>query len=345
MRRRRMIRAALVACLPALFSAAAAIGSDSPGEPLVFPAPPQTARLAYGGQIADLQDFSPRKSLLKRLGGWLAGSRPAVELIRPHGLDAGAGSLLIADPEAGVVHRLDLQAGDRTRLPAEGRLVQPIDAAAGPDDIVFISDPGAAQVVACDRGGGILFAGQGEFVRPAGLAWDARRERLLVADPGAHIVHVLDGQGRTLDRFGRRGAGPGQFNAPLDVALTPAGEILVLDALNYRVQVLDAEGRFVRSFGVQGDTPGHFARPRGLCVDGAGRILVTDAEQDGFQIFDDQGRLLLAVGGSGREAGRFWMPAGIAAGPDDRIYVADAYNGRIQIFDELPAAAHRKDAE
>lgn len=340
--RRRLIPAAL---LPLLLTAAPTASAGDPDELLLFPPPPQPARLAYVGQIADLQEFAPRRSLLDRVGGWLAGSKPGVELVRPHGLDADSDALLIADPEAGVVHRLDLDSGTRTRLPAEGRLVQPVDAAAGPGDVVFVSDPGAAQVVACDRSGRILFAGQGEFVRPAGLAWDARRERLLVADPGAHVVHVLDGRGNTIERLGARGTGPGRFNAPVDVAVTATGSILVLDALNHRVQTLDSGGSFVSEFGVQGDAPGYFARPRGLCVDSAGHILVTDAEQDGFQIFDAEGNLLLAIGGSGQRAGRFWMPAGIAAGPDDRIYVADAYNGRVQIFDEPPLTAHRKDSE
>ena len=130
MRRPAAAKGIPAVCLLAL--AVAAFGAGSPGERLVYPAPPQPARLAYGGQIADLQEFSPRRSLLERVGGWLAGSKPAVGLVRPHGLDAGAGLLLIADPETGVVHRLDLDAGDRTRLPAEGRLVQPVDAAVDP---------------------------------------------------------------------------------------------------------------------------------------------------------------------------------------------------------------------
>ena len=269
---------------------------------------------------------------------WVGGEGEQPELLRPHGVTVAGNALLIADPEAGFVHRFALGDSVWSRLPAEEQLALPVDAAVGPDGMVFISDSGTAQVAACDREGRLLFACEGPFVRPAGLAWDERNERLLIADAGAHAVYVADSEGRRLTVIGRRGAGPAEFNHPVDVAVGRSGEILVLDALNYRIQTLSAEGAYVREFGVQGDTPGHLARPRGLCVDEAGRIVVTDAVQDNFQIFDAEGRLLLAVGHNGHAPGAFWMPAGIAADREGRLYVADAYNRRVQVFAYLAAA-------
>ncbi|MBU8870910.1 MAG: hypothetical protein KOO60_08640 [Gemmatimonadales bacterium] len=305
---------------------------------LVFPAPPAEARLAYLGEISDLEAFSKPRNLIGKLTDWIAGGRQKPQLIQPHGVGLGDDALLVADPETGFVHYFSLADSTWKRIPAKNRLHSPVDAASGPDGVIFISDSGAAQVVACDKNGEILFACDGPFVRPTGLAFDQGSGRLLVADAAAHHLVWVDPDGSRLGTIGCRGTEPGEFNFPIDIALTSTGNILVLDALNFRIQVLDGDGNFVREFGVQGDSPGRFSRPRGLCADAADNILVTDALQDNFQIFDATGRLLLAVGGTGRDPGSFWMPAGICAGTDGRIFVADAYNRRVQVFAYLASS-------
>lgn len=297
------------------------------------PAPPYAAsRLVWENEIRDNRDFPAPRSLLGRAADLLTGGPEPVGLVRPHGVALGQGVLLVADPGSGQVHRFDLERNAWSVLPAEGVLLGPVDAAPGPDGTVWVSEADAGRVRVFAADGQALFTCPLPGGRPAGLAWDPHRERLVVADVLRHRLVLLAADGGILGEIGGRGTGPGQFNYPVDVAVLPDGGLAVLDALNFRVQLLDEAGRPVGGFGIQGDAPGCLARPRGVCADGRGHLLVTDAETDFLQIFDRRGRLLLVAGGTGPQPGRFWMPAGVACDTDGRLAVADAFNHRVQLF-------------
>lgn len=304
----------------------------------VYPPPPAEARLRYLGQITDNRNFEAPQSWFKKLASVVVGKREPVAFSRPHGLGCGAGLLLVADPGTGLVHRFSLADSTWSVLPREGRLPNPVDAAAGPDGLVFVSDSVARQVVAFDADGRQLFTCEGPFGRPTGLAYDFNSQRLLVADAATHQIIVLGADGRRLQAIGGRGEEDGSFNFPIDVCVLDDGSLLVLDAMNFRIHHLAPTGQPLENFGGQGDGWGYLSRPRGLTVDPEGRIHVSDALQDHFQIFDPTGQLLLAVGAQGHGPGEFWMPAGIAADEQGRIFVADAYNHRVQVFEYLPAA-------
>ena len=61
---------------------------------------------------------------------------------------------------------------------------------------------------------------------------------------------------RFISEFGRRGAGPGEFNFPTHINVDAAGRVYVTDSLNCRIQVFDASGQFQRAFGSAGDGAG-----------------------------------------------------------------------------------------
>ena len=279
------------------------------GEPPRWPPPPLPARVAWEG-------------------GWSGG------YVRPHGIAVGAhGAVCIADPGAGVTW---LQEPDRRPRPlGEGVLASPVGCAVRGDGSVLVTDSVLGAVLAFSRRGKELWrTPRGAVGRPTGIAL-LPGGKAVVADTTGHRLVFLDAAGRATRVVGRRGEGPGEFNAPTALAVGPGERIHVVDALNFRVQVLDRDGHPLGTIGRVGDGPGTFSRPRGVAVDRAGRIFVTDAVFDNVQVFDDRGRLLLAFGRQGRGPGQFWMPAGIAATGDGRILVVDAYNRRVQVFREL----------
>ena len=283
---------------------------------LVWPTPPETARLAWAGEY-----------------------RPGARgYRRPHGLGvASDGRVCIADPGAGVVW-LHAPEG-RARYVGAGKLHSPVDCAFVGPELLVVSDSMAGQLVAFDPRGKVVWrSAAGEMARPAGIAVDAEGQRIVVCDVTRHRLVIVDTAGQVIGEIGERGAEEGQFNFPTDVAIGPWGRLYVVDAMNFRIQILDPEGRAVLTFGVAGDGPGTFHRPRGVSVDRQGRIYVSDALFDVVQIFDGQGRLLMALGQRGRGPGEFWMPAGVAVQDGSRLLVADAYNRRVQAFRLLVAA-------
>ncbi|MBE0598458.1 MAG: 6-bladed beta-propeller, partial [Desulfuromonadales bacterium] len=77
--------------------------------------------------------------------------------------------------------------------------------------------------------------------QPRGLASDENRRLIYVADYMRHSILVFNMAGRYLFEFGGRGAGPGWFNFPSDIAINRQGQVIVSDLFNQRVQVLQID--------------------------------------------------------------------------------------------------------
>jgi cysteine-rich repeat protein len=133
------------------------------------------------------------------------------------------------------------------------------------------------------------------FSRPAGLALDAARRRLYVAEVGNHDVRVVDLAARTVSTVSgnarRRGyfgdgvpAREALFNGPRALALGGDGSLYVADTGNHRVRRISPDGVVTLVLGdgtpssagmgsparfFPADTPG------GLAVDGFGNLFVS----------------------------------------------------------------------
>lgn len=311
-------------------------------EHLVWPLPPDTARVEFVRSIKFPSDLTGRaEGAVQRLA--TGGERALFQ--RPYGVAVlDTDRLLVADPIASSLSLENLVTGEVRRLGTSGRgqLGRPCCVATARDGRIFVSDVDGVRVVVFDSAGGYLnaFGGRQVFTRPAGLAVDEARRRVYVADVGRHRVTAHDLEtGSLLFDIGARGSGEGQFNYPTSLAVDSAGRLYVLDAFNFRVQRFDADGRHLDSFGSAGDAMGRFSRPKGLAVGGDGVIYVVDAAFGNFQLFDSQFAPLLAVGSYGNSLGQFDLPAGIAISCDQKIFVADGMNARIQVFRRVNVAS------
>ncbi len=99
------------------------------------------------------------------------------------------------------------------------------------------------------------------------------------------------------------------------MAVTPTGDVCVVDMLNARVQVLSPAGEWLRDIGGPGDRVGLFGRPRGIAIGSDGVVFVTDAASQRVHAFAPDGRPLLAFGGSEDGDRSLIMPAGICVTP------------------------------
>lgn len=317
-------------------------GRPAPGReavvgPLVWPQPPERARIRFIKAVARPQDLGIQPSFWKRLGEIIVGKEEEW-FIRPTAVAATEQAIYVADPGAQALVVLDPRAGRFRRIREAGRqrLVSPVAVAVGPGDRVYLADSYLAKVFVYDAGGKLTgTVTDPNLRRPAGVAYDGTRDRLYVADSAAHRVWIFAGDGRPVGAIGQRGSGRGEFNFPSHVAVDQRGTLYVTDALNFRVQIFRADGSFAGQFGRHGNSSGDFAMPKGVALDSEGHIYVVEALFDAVQIFDRQGRYLLTFGERGVGPGQFWLPGGIFVYGPDRIYVADSYNQRIQIFEYL----------
>lgn len=302
---------------------------------LVWPAPPDTARIKYVKTYKGENDF---RSDLGSLVGTIAGEENTIGLSRPFDVciaengrfyvtDAAQGTFLF-DTEDGKVEVLGAKANVSLASP------RGIDYARGR---VYIGLASSGQIAVLDEEGALVsMIGQlGQFPNPVDVVCDTARNRILVVDNKLHSVVVLSENGDSLFAIGHRGEGDGEFNYPQSLAIDPSGNIYVVDALNFRVEIFDSKGTYLRQFGSQGTAFGMFMRPKGIALDSFGNIYVLDALHQNYQIFTNAGELLLFVGRYSPGNDGFENPVSIAIDKNNTIYVTDQLNARVQVFQLL----------
>jgi YD repeat-containing protein len=89
--------------------------------------------------------------------------------------------------------------------------------------------------------------------------------------------------------FGKGGSGEGQFKEPQSIAMTPYGEIYVLDTGNNRVEEFNTKGELLRKFGYESTERGEFKEPRGIALDSEGHVWVADTGNNRVEEFSSTG--------------------------------------------------------
>ncbi len=345
----------LFCCLSILALSACASGPaklkliQEAGSEIVWPAPPEKARYRYLGQLTGEDNLvvdEDSRQIGRRVFDWLVGltSAPeqAVVLRRPQGgYTDDKGNIYVTDVSRAAVFVFDKELGALDvweMADKQTRFVSPIAIEQGEVGTWYVSDSELSRVAVLDSAGkptGQI--GREVLKRPTGLAYDTKKKLLYVADTATHDIKVFDKKGDLVRKLGRKGVGPGEFNAPTYLSFHD-GELYVSDTLNARIQVLDRDGQSIRSFGRRGLYVGDMPRPKGVAVDRSGRTYVVESYYDFLLVFDDKGQFLLPIGGTGSSEGRFYLPAGVWVDRLNRIYVADTFNGRVVVLGYLDGA-------
>jgi sugar lactone lactonase YvrE len=218
-----------------------------------------------------------------------------------------------------------LRASDRSlvRSIGQGTIKNPRRLAISPDGTtVFVSD-GELQVVLQYRMDGTLVRrigskgnAPGQFDQPWGLVV-SKAGLLFVADSLNHRVQIFRVSDGTYVMLMRRAQVSinGQFNMPLDVALSPdETQLLILDMGNHRIQVFDARGSglYLRGWGSKGSADGQFQSPQSIVVTGSGEVLVADMNNHRVCVFDLDGTFRRSIGSQGSRPGQFESPSILA---------------------------------
>lgn len=313
----------------------------------VWPAPPEQARYRYMGQLIGENNFRPEEVQVRSAAGnlfdWLvglAGDKPnPVVLQRPQGgmvdeagrvyvTDIGRGGVFVFDKSAGKLNVWEM--ASRT-----ARFETPIGIVSGAHGEILVADADLRSVIRLDsHGTPVGEFGREVLQRPTGLARDALRGIVYVADTKAHDIKAFSDDGKLLEVIGRRGEKDGEFNFPTHLAFA-AGKLYVADTLNSRIQIFDQDHKWLGKFGRLGLYVGDLVRPKGVAVDGDNNIYVVESLYDSLLVFNGEGRTLMAMGGGGKEIGQFYLPSGVWVDAHNQVYIADMFNGRVTVLQYL----------
>ena len=65
-------------------------------------------------------------------------------------------------------------------------------------------------------------------------------------DMGAGCTKVFDDSGQLINKFGKKGQGPGEFNMPSGIQITPEGNLMIEDVTNRRLSYYSFQGEHIK---------------------------------------------------------------------------------------------------
>jgi hypothetical protein len=189
------------------------------------------------------------------------------------------------------------------------------------------------------------------FNQPTDVAWDSQGNSYFSDGYINSRVAKANARGEWVKSWGSLGTGPGQFDTPHGIAVSPDDEVFVADRGNRRIQVFDTDGNYIREFIV--DVPVDMSRgritygrdnpngttgsqapgaPDALCMTpGPNPVLfVGDLYPSRIYKVSLQGEVLGVYGQPGRNLGEFGWIHAIACPSEDEIWVGELINWRVQ---------------
>ena len=167
-----------------------------------------------------------------------------------------------------------------------GQLNYPTGVAVDADGLVYVCSNGNHRIEVFRMDGTFVKQfGVGHLSYPSGVT--VNNNQVYVADTGNHKISIFTLEGQLLRTIGSQGSGPGQFNCPSAVAISPDGDMYVSDDDNHRVQVFSPDSIFQREFG-----KGHLSYPYDILLTADGQVLVADKGNNRVVIFNTTGQVI-----------------------------------------------------
>lgn len=337
-------RLIVVTLASALISACSINPPEADFAPPVYPAPPDEPRFVFERSLrfnTNVEKLTRTEKLRRYATG---GSGEIRGLVKPYGVAAKYGRILVTDTVQRSVILFDTVNGIYKEFGSEkpAELSKPIGITISRLNEVFVADVNRQRIAVFDMRGNFLrlIGGPHLFKRPTGVAVSPNGMKLYVIDTGGvdtndHYMHILDTlTGTLLSTVGGRGTEEGKFNLPLQADTAPDNTVYVVDKGNFRIQAFTQDGKFKRSFGTIGRFPGQFFSPKGISTDKDGNIYVVDTAFGNVQIFDPSGRLLMVIGERGQSSkpGNYMLPAGIDVDETGRVYIVDQFFRKVDVY-------------
>lgn len=228
----------------------------------------------------------------------------------PQGMAVHGDHLFVCDPGLPDIVAVNLSTGKMKRWTApSARPACPVD--------ISMSDAGTAYVADTTLGALLVYDSTGsrfESSQPprGGSEPPFRPASVVVA---GDVAYVSDSRHQCVERFHPLDgtwlppltASDRPFLAPVGLAVTPDGELLVADALAGVVHRIASDGSPLPALGSRGRGPGQFVRPLDVATVN-GHIFVVDAARQSVQVFAGNGDYVLEIGNRDAWSG-FTLPA------------------------------------
>ncbi|MGZ5799755.1 MAG: hypothetical protein ACXWJZ_03895, partial [Burkholderiaceae bacterium] len=164
-------------------------------------------------------------------------------------------------------------------------------------------------------------------INPVSIALD-KTGALWVLDKKKSRVVKLSESGQIITSMGSEGSGAGQFDEPVDLAISNSGNIFVADAGNKSVLSFSSDGVFLRA--MRGSGNNVLEEPSAIAFDAHDNLYVLDRSRANVMVFSPQGEQLSSFGKSvAGEVTALLKPVALTV-VSDEVLVLDG--NRVKVF-------------
>ena len=311
-------------------------GTDT-GNLVIYPSPPDTARIQFLTRISSLHDVTGNRNSFSKL---MFGEEPDIIINKPYGIAVHNGKILVCDTYIHGIDIIDMEKNEfKQFIPkGSGELKVPINCFVDKTNgYLYIADSERKQIVVFDNNGEYYTCfGEPDNFKPTDVF--VQDNKVWVANLAGHQIHVYkaDSTHELLNTFPEVNKDdPKSLFSPTNLYVTDSN-VYVTDFGDFKIKVYSHEGEFIKTIGTYGQAPGQFARPKGIALDRESNMFVVDAGFENVQIFNKYGKLLMFFGGSYKGIGDMWLPAKVTLDYDNLKYfqkfVDPAFNLKYLIF-------------
>jgi DNA-binding beta-propeller fold protein YncE len=278
---------------------------------VIYPAPPDTARIQYLTSFSNSTDISGKRSALQKT---VLGDEQGIPIGKPYGIATAKGKIFICDASIGGLEIVDL--AKKTITPfspgGKGKLKLPINCFVDPEGRLYITDAGRQEVVVFDEKLNYVSAigksGTADDFRPLDVY--VSEKKIWITNPKTNKIFVYQKEDhKLLASFPDAVVGEDKFlHNPVNICYRN-GKVYVTDFGDFKVKLFTEDGNYLGSVGQYGKSIGQFVRPKGIAVDKDDNLYVVDAGFENVQLFNNKGKLLMFFGGPYKAPGDMWLPA------------------------------------
>jgi len=303
---------------------------------VIFPAPPDTARIQYLTRISSMHDVTGDR---KSFSNFIFGEDENIAINKPYGIAVTKGKILICDT---YIHGLDIIDMEKNKFEqfvpgGKGELKVPLNCFVDKNGYLYIADAERKQIVIFDENREYVNAfGESENFKPVDVF--VLDDKIWVSNLAGHQVNVYrnDSSYTFLNSFPEvNKSDTKSLYSPTNIYVTDK-KVYVTDFGDFKVKIYSHEGEFISSVGTFGEGVGQFTRPKGIAVDRDTNLFVVDAGFENTQIFNKEGKLLMFFGGNYKGPGDMWLPAKVVLDYDNMKYfqkfVDPSFNLKYLIF-------------
>lgn len=298
------------------------VQQESLGEIVIYPSPPDTARIQYLTTINNSDDIKEKRSSFVN---FILGKEETLEINHPGDIVSRYGTLLVSNGAVRGFAEINLNKKTLDYIVPKGKGEIRASMSCAFDSIgnLYVADEIRQEVLVFNKTENGL-----EYISAFGDGVDFKPEfvyafdnKLWVISKKDRNIHVYDAKTyRPLFTFPNAEIGNDAFMWTPKYINGFGDYIYITDFFGFNIKVYDLKGNFVRTVGAPGKSPGQFSRPKDIAIDREENLYALDAAFGNVQIFNNKGQLLLYFGGQNDNKGDIILPKGIHIDYENRHF-------------------------